>query len=230
MPEAATPTGDAPRAVAFDIIETVFSLDVLRDRVEALEVSRELVDLWFARSLRDAFALAATGSFAPFRDVLEAALREALAEKGHRFDPESVANVLGGFSVLDPHPDAPEAFRMAREADMRVVALSNGSADVTGALLERALLDEFVDLVISVDEVGLAKPRAEVYRHAAERAGVEPSRLCLVAAHPWDIHGAKAAGLVGAFVSRGTSYPDFMLQPDVDASSLVEAVSALVRR
>src|SRR5438552_11048148 len=34
-----------------------------------------------------------------------------------------------------------------------------------------------------------------VYLHAAKECGVEPSRVALVAAHAWDTHGAKRAGL-----------------------------------
>jgi hypothetical protein len=46
------------------------------------------------------------------------------------------------------------------------------------------------------------KPWAIVYRYAAEVLGVDPADLAFVAAHPWDTHGAKRAGLRTAYVSR----------------------------
>jgi 2-haloacid dehalogenase len=49
----------------------------------------------------------------------------------------------------------------------------------------------------------------------------------LVAAHPWDVHGAKCAGLIGAFVARGHAFPPFLQGPDVKAPSLLEVARRL---
>jgi hypothetical protein len=49
-----------PLAVAFDIIETVFSLGHLRSRLDAAGVPGQALEVWFAQTLRDAFALDAT--------------------------------------------------------------------------------------------------------------------------------------------------------------------------
>ena len=86
--------------------------------------------------------------------------------------------------------------------------------------------------VLSVEDVGLSKPRGEVYGHAASVLGIAPGDLCLVAAHAWDVHGAKAAGLKTAFVSRGQPFPATMLAPDVIGDELADtakAISALPR-
>ena len=54
------------------------------------------------------------------------------------------------------------------------VPLSNGSASNTSALFKGAGLDRFVERVISIEEVKLAKPRREVYLHATRLAQVQP--------------------------------------------------------
>ena len=50
------------------------------------------------------------------------------------------------------------------------------------------------------------KPAAEVYLTGARLLGVEPAELMLVAAHPWDLEGARRAGLRTAFVDRPLEY------------------------
>ena len=48
-----------------------------------------------------------------------------------------------------------------------------------------------------------------------------PLQVMLVAVHPWDCNGAKAAGLKTAYIAReGQQYPGYFLPPDYVASSL----------
>src|SRR5215471_4549511 len=61
-------------------------------------------------------------------------------------------------------------------------------------LLAGAGLADRVSELVSVEEIELYKPHPAVYRHAAERLGVEPRRITLIAAHAWDAVGAKQAG------------------------------------
>lgn len=217
-----------PTAVAFDMIETVFSLEPLRARLTATGLPGEALETWFARILRDGFALEVTATYQPFRQVASAALARLLSERGVTLEPGVREGILEGFAELEPHPDARAALERLYQAKIRVVALTNGAADVTGKLLRRARLDGLVERVISIDEVHHWKPREAVYLHAAARVGVEPSHLALVATHPWDIHGAGQAGLITAFVARGRPYPLFMTPPDVTGASLLAVIAALV--
>jgi 2-haloacid dehalogenase len=220
---------NGPKAVAFDIIETVFSLEPLRQGFVSLGLPPGALETWLGAGLRDAFALAATDRFAPFRSVLEGALDEVASHHDLAPSAKEKAQVLDRMKELPAHPDAEQAFQAIAAAGMRILALSNGAASATDALLKRAGLDRYVERVISVEEVELAKPRREVYLHAASLADVQPGELALVAAHAWDVHGARAAGLIGAFVARGKAFPASMLQPDVVGQSLAEVARKLVK-
>ena len=115
-----------------------------------------------------------------------------------------------------------------RDAQIRIVALTNGSPKTTETLLQRAGLDQFVERMISIEEVGHWKPHRDVYLHAAKCVNVEPQHLAIVAAHAWDVHGAGRAGLTTAFVARGGLYPKTMMAPDVMAETLEEVTKRLV--
>lgn len=218
-----------PKAVAFDVVETLFSLESLRPRLLTAGLGGHQLETWFASFLRDAFALEITGGYKPFREIASANLSVLLEKELGRADSQAVDHVLDGFAELDAHDDVAPAMSALRDSGIEVATLTNGSAKVTSALLERAGLRHLVRQVISIDEIGHWKPHREVYRHCAERLGVEPHRLALVAAHPWDIQGARRSGLIAGYVARdGVAFPAAMEAPDVRGVTLVEVVAGLI--
>jgi 2-haloacid dehalogenase len=214
-----------PRGISFDVIETLFSLEPVGIALSAVGLDQFGLDRFFTRVLRDGFVLAATGTYRPFRDVADAAL-SSLAPS---LTPAERDQVLQAFGRLDAHPDARPALEHASRAGVPVAALTNGSAAVTTALLDRAGLRALVTRVISIDEVHQWKPAPAVYRHAAEAMGVEPARLAHVAVHAWDLHGAHHAGLITGWASRleGT-LPATFTPPDVTEADLVGVVDRLL--
>ena len=217
-----------PRAVGFDVIGTTFPLDALRPRIVELGLPPTALEGWFAAGLRDAFALAAADDFRPFTDVLEAALDGVLAEQGVSAPSDRRKALVAGLAELPARAGAAEAFAMLRDAGLTVLALTNGSASSTEKLLDGAGLRRLVDHVVSVDEVKLSKPRAEVYHHAAATARVEPHEFALVAAHAWDINGAKAAGLTAAYLSAERPFAPTMRRPDLEGGTLAECAAGLL--
>jgi 2-haloacid dehalogenase len=213
-----------PLVIAFDVIETMFPLEPVRRLLVNAGVPGHLLEVWFARLLRDGFALAATDDYRPFGEVAAAALRSA-ADLGD----DAVRIVLAGFAELDPHPDVATAIRLAGDAGVRMVTLTNGSRQNTSALLRRAGVDGSIEQVLSVDDVKRWKPAAEIYRHAATSTGVPAERIALVAAHAWDIHGANRAGLTTGWVARlEATFPTTFAAPDVTGRDLVEVIERLL--
>lgn len=214
---------DRPEVVAFDVVGTLFSLEKLRDRLTAVGLPAYALDIWFAQLLRDAFALDATNVYRPFGEVATATLANLLAESAATIAFDANAEkIMDGFRELDAHPDAAQAMRTLRNAGIRIVTLTNGGASTTETLLKRAGLCNFVERVISIDEVRRWKPHRDVYLHCAATVGIAPHRLALIAVHGWDIHGANQAGLATGYVSRGKPFPSTMHPPDVIGVSLVD--------
>ena len=212
--------------VAFDVIETLASLEPLRDRLVKAGQPPGLLETWYTRILRDGMALSMTGDYSPFADVAEAALRGLTHDT---ISDDQVAQLMAGFGELPAYPDALPAVRRLSEAGLPVACLTNGPADLISAFVERAGLGPWVNRVISVGEVFRWKPAGVVYLYAAEIMGVAPDRMALVAAHDWDCHGAKRAGLITGWVSRksgGFGAP--FAPPDVTGEDLTEVAAKLL--
>ena len=215
-----------PLVVAFDVIETLFPLEPMRRRLIDAGQPGHVLDLWFCRLLRDAFALVASDSYRPFGEIATSALRSTARPA---LGDEAIQRILVGFAELDPHSDVEPAMRLLREAGVRMVTLTNGSTQNTAALLRRAGIDDDIEQVLSVDDVRRWKPAAEIYRHAAHRTQVPPDRVALVAAHAWDTHGAHQAGLATGWVARlDDHFPDVFAAPDVVGPDLVAVVEGLL--
>lgn len=221
----------SPKLVLFDVNETLSDLEQLRSRFEEVGAPGELLEAWFASTLRDGLALTAAGAYADFRTVALGVLHGRLAEvEGLKGDPgEAAQHILAGFAQLDAHPDVETGLRSLAGAGVRMATLTNGAADVAESLLARAGLADLVERCLTVDEVKRWKPAPEPYLHAARKLGVPPEQCTLVAVHPWDIDGAKRAGLRAGWLDRKQSpYPDFFQSPDATGKTLDRLADALL--
>ncbi len=218
-----------PAVIAFDVVETLFSLEPVARRLSRLGLDEKALPTFFSRMLRDAFALEVSGTYVPFREIAQASLKVTLAGYGASTSDDTVKSVLEGFSELEPHPDVREAIDRVHLAEVRVFALTNGSAETTRKLIEKAGLTDFFEKILSIDAVKHWKPHRAVYDYAVREAGVDASRVALIAAHAWDTHGAKQAGLRTGWVPRHEKiYSPAFAAPDAQGATLTEVVTKLL--
>lgn len=223
---------DVPiRLVLFDVNETLSDMSPLRARFEDVHAPGALAATWFAGVLRDGFALTAAGAYADFRDVADSGLRALLAGlPGWDGDAgDAAAHILDGFADLAVHPDVPGGVRDLHAAGLRLATLTNGSTAITERLLSRAGLTGHFTALLDVSAPRAWKPAPAAYRYATDTLAADPAETLLVAVHPWDIDGARRAGLRAAWLKRGaTAYPSVMTAPTHTAGDLRELARDLV--
>lgn len=213
-----------PEVVAFDVNETLVSLEPVRDRLIAAGQDPGTLELFFARTLQHCFALATLGQWRPFREVARAALLQS-TDLAH----DTVDHVLAAFGELPPQPDVEPALERLAAAGIRVVTLSHGPASTAAAMLARTGLDRFVEQVLTSESVRCFKPDRAAYLYAAAQCDVAPERVALVAVHAWDCHGARQAGLSSGWVSRSERTFGAVYDPaDVVGATLDEVAEGLV--
>lgn len=211
-----------PSVVVFDVNETLSDLEPMASRFADVGAPELLAKVWFASVLRDGFALTAAGGNEPFGRLARGVLETALAAGGlNRPAAEAADHILTDFSNLSVHPDVPEGIRILREGGLRLVTLSNGSADVADQLLVKAGLRGDFERLLSVEDADAWKPARAAYAHAAQTCAVPASQMLLVAVHPWDIHGAHQAGMRTGWIARQPiPYPGYFSAPDLQAPDL----------
>ena len=220
----------APALLVFDVNETLSDMSPVGARFAELGLPEHLAAPWFAGVLRDGMALTVTGDNPAFADLARASFHAVV--HGRPDAPADVdaaaTRVIEAFMGLPLHPDVAPGLRALSALGIRLVTLSNGATAVAHGLVERAGLAGVFEHVLSVADAPRWKPDASAYRYALDTCAVEAADAMLVAVHPWDTHGAAAAGLRSAYVARtGAPYPPTMRAPDLTVASLVELAERL---
>ncbi len=217
------------KAVVLDVIETLFDITPLEQKLQALGLPEGSLQVWFPRVLRDAFALQVIGTYRPFGEIATGTLEVLLLENNLPAVPETMQKVISAFASLPLHEDVREGIEFLRKNNVRVACLTNGSADTTRQMFRNAGIEEAIEKFIAIDEVKQWKPAAAVYHHAARTLAVSPGELALIAAHGWDIAGAAGAGLKTGYLARKQPrVSPAMRQPDVSGRSLAEVAGKLL--
>jgi 2-haloacid dehalogenase len=166
-----------------------------------------------------------------FPTLARAALETMAARRGTDVRASDRDDILGAVRALPAHADAKPALEQLSAAGIRLATLTNSPPEVAEQQLTNAGLRDYFEAAFSVDSVRRYKPAPEPYRMAADRLGVPVEQVRMVAAHPWDIAGALAAGCAGAFVARrGAVLNPLQPRPDVVGSDLVEVAQLIVER
>ena len=118
------------------------------------------------------------------------------------FSYDDVAKFMAVYDDLRPYDDAVTGLqRLVDSGKFRMVGLSNGEQTYLEKLVRDNIRIRFDD-VISVEKAGSFKPHPSVYRTAARMLDKSPAEIMMVAAHSFDITGARACGYRAAYVNR----------------------------
>jgi 2-haloacid dehalogenase len=115
------------------------------------------------------------------------------------FDEPARRRLVRAWHRLPAWEDVADGLRRLRRR-YTVVTLSNGGFALLVGLVKAAQLE--FDAVLSAENARTYKPDPRVYTMAAELLAVAPRQVLMVAAHRWDLDGARGAGLRTAFVER----------------------------
>jgi 2-haloacid dehalogenase len=198
----------AAQALVFDVFGTL--VDWRTGVANAFRASgldadpEELADDWRAR-YRPILEAVNEGShpWGNFDDLHLATLGDLLSERGLDLGDGERGRLVAAWHRLDAWPDVRPGLE-ALQAQRVTAALSNGHVALLVDLARHAELR--FDCLLSAELAHAYKPAPEVYRTAARLLDMEPGELMMVAAHPWDLDGARQAGLRTAFVDRPLEY------------------------
>ena len=222
------------RALTFDMYGTLLDLEAsfsqgLAKFLQAQGCASDAVELvrtWEASYLRESMVDTMLGQGRTSFDILRrACLNQVLSRLGVSHTTEDIEDLLTSKAEVRLFPDVREGLESLR-GRYRLAILSNGDL----GSLERTVssLSIPVDEIISAEQAGAYQPHRAVYAAAVERLGVESERILHVAAHPWDIRGAKALDLMGAYINRyNVPFGDTSCQPDLEVTKLTELAGRL---
>jgi 2-haloacid dehalogenase len=117
---------------------------------------------------------------------------------------------------LTPWPDVVAGLTRMKKKFI-IATLSNGNVSLLVDMAKSAGLPW--DKVLSAELFHHYKPDRETYLGAADLLGCRPAEVMMVAAHPEDLHAARACGLRAAFVARPHEFGPAQTPPSPGADS-----------
>ena len=151
--------------------------------------------------------------------------RLLLEQVGLRADAEELSSRYLS-SLARKHYLMPHAVTILEYLHRRAMLalVTNGLTFVQKSRIARAELEVFFNEVLISEEIGLAKPNAEIFLLAARRLDLRPHDILVVGDSPFsDIQGAHAAGMDACWFSptpRG--YPRECTPPEMVVSDLLD--------
>ena len=217
------------RACVFDAYGTLFDYaSAAAGCREALgERLAPLTTLWRDKQLQYTWLRALQGRHADFWQVTGDALDFALETLGLD-DPPLRTRLMELYLSLDVFPEVPAMLQRLKAAGLKTAILSNGSPQMLDAMVKKAGIAEFLDVVLSVELVGVYKPNPKVYQLAVDRLAIPAGAISFQSSNAWDAYAASAFGMRVVWCNRYGQRPERLPgKPDSEIASL-EELPALV--
>lgn len=228
--------------LAFDIYGTLLNTSSISSAVAehtncSPEAAGQLSLLWRRYQLEYTWRLNSMGRYEPFDSVTRRSLVHAATEMDIKLDEKSIVSLMDAYSRLPPFDDTVASLEALDQLpNVKLVVFSNGTNEMVTSALNAALPSRLLPMPkYLVESVQMYKPATEVY-HGLLKSLNEPitapnetPRVWLVSGNPFDVTGARAAGLGAIWVDRaGKGWMDQLVDREMGPSKVVHSLSEVV--
>ena len=138
-----------PKVILFDVNETLLDLTPVKESVgKALGGRPELAPLWFTTLLQYSLVKTVADRYLDFGEIGAACLRMVAKNHGIELSEKDSKEALAPMRSLPPHHDVIPALGRLRDADCRLVTLTNSSKAALADQM-RSAAARFMSLVAS---------------------------------------------------------------------------------
>ncbi len=218
-------------ALGFDVYGTLIDPLLIAQSLRpfAAANSDAMAQLWRAKQLEYSFRRAVMGNYQSF----DVCTQQALQYSARSFAVELTAGdqeaLLKEYRKLPAYEDAVAGVEALGGRGHTLVAFSNGVEGTVRELLEHAGIMGLLQGVVSVDDLQTFKPDPRVYGYLARRTQKTKSDTWVVSSNPFDVLGAKSAGLRAIWVKRRSDmqFDPWGIEPDLIVKDLRQLAGAL---
>ena len=190
-------------ACAFDAYGTLLdvhsAVNACRDDIGA--DADKLSELWRQKQLQYTWLRSLMRQHADFWQVTGDALDYAMGATGMT-NLGLRTRLMELYMTLEAYPDVVETLEQLKAAKMKTAILSNGSMTMLVAAAKSAGIFSLIDMILSVDQVGVFKPDPATYQMAVDELKLPASRISFQSANGWDAACGAAFGFNVAWINR----------------------------
>ena len=217
--------------IAFDVYGTLIDTTGIVTALKKLIGDRagSFSDLWRSKQLEYSFRRGLMQNYQDFSVCTRHALIFCCETFKIEMSDAEQENLLEAYRFLPAFVDAEQGLERLKASGCRLYAFSNGKPDDVRNLLKHACIDQYLEGVVSTDEIKSFNPNPAVYAHFLRQAGACGSEAWLVSGNPFDVTGAISAGMRGAWVKRAPQavFDPWEIQPTITVGSILDLCDAL---
>jgi 2-haloacid dehalogenase len=226
-------SGMSIRAVLFDVFGTLLDVHSVAARADQLfrGQGQRLAQLWREKQIEYTHLRTLSSRYVPFTQVTEDALQYACEALALPLDAAARGLLMHEYTQLSAYPDAVPALKRLQETGMTIGVLTNGDPGLIEDVLHSAQIAEYLDVLLSADQVHAYKTAPSVYELGTLTLKHPAHELLMVSSNGWDAIGAKWYGYVSFWVNRtGTPLDRLGARPDGSGRTLDDAVNFLMQQ
>ena len=205
------------KSFVFDAYGTLFDVFSVKEECEELFPSKgdQISQTWRQKQLEYSYLRQMMGKYRPFSNVTRDALRYAVEDAGANLSHSNEEQLLEAYKKLNVYDEVPQVLKELKEEGMTLAIFSNGSHDMLDPLVEHSPLAEYLDHIISADDIKQYKPTPASYTHALDSLDLTRGEILFMSSNGWDISGAKNFGFNTAWINRNEKPVEQLeLEPD----------------
>ena len=223
------------KIVVFDAYGTLFDVNAAARTYSQkyaddtfLKIWKKVSTLWREKQISYTWFYTSMAYKTNFWKVTEDALEYALEYYQLSKSPGLKDNLLSLYKTLDLFPEVLEVLKHLNQEGYPIAILSNGTVDMLNSAAKNARVFEYLNVILSAEDVGLFKPNDQIYSKVLQHFSCKADNVIFVSSNGWDAAGGSAFGFSTLWVNRaGLPEEKMFWQPTWSGSDL-NSVLALV--
>ena len=151
------------KAIIFDAYGTLFDVNSAAEKCKDKigDKWEPFANFWRTTQLEYTWLRSLMGRHKDFWQITEDSLDKSM--KAFKIEFSMRDELLDLYKVLSPFKEVQETLKTLKEKKLKLAILSNGTPSLLNELVKSNNLENLFDDIFSIEEVGVYKPKSEVY-------------------------------------------------------------------
>jgi 2-haloacid dehalogenase len=166
--------------------------------------------------------------YLPFWEVTVRSLRYVCKRMNLNLTPDYEQQLMDQYAKLTGFEDSVHVLKAIKNKGISTAILSNGSREMLATVVKSNGLTEYLDQVVTVEDVRLFKTAPQAYELLLKAFPVKKEEVLFVSSNAWDALAAKWFGFDVFWVNRlGHPFEEIGERPNHEGSSLSKVLEVI---
>ena len=216
------------KAIIFDAYGTLFDVNSAAEKCKNKigDKWEGFANYWRTTQLEYTWLRSLMDRHKDFWQVTEDSLDKSM--KVFDIDPEMKNELLNLYKKLSTFNEVPNVLKDLKNKKFKLSILSNGTPGLLDELVNSNNLDNILDDIFSIENVGNYKPSSKVYDMPIKKYSLKKKEIAFLSANTWDVSAGGNYGYNSIWVNRNNNVFDNLdYQPNYEIKNLSELLEML---